>query len=942
MLALAWPLPHLVLAGLDWRHWMLVRGDANAHQSGTWPAMILVLVVSAMAGIFVAVRRRGRNPALGLPLAAVALVLNAVALAAMLLHGSALIPASFQGWMLPPERLFFEHFSLLMPLALLAGFAAVESATANRAVWFAVPFLALGTAAAIAWVGFRFSVRFPFPALLAVAGFIGFAVLACGGLLSLVRGIYARCRASSPRALAGFSFLIAVGAPLGGLLLNRVMPFPFSFQTVPIYALTLLNGALLTLPFFGRPALARTVWLAQCGLFPFTLYFFLVFVAFLPLTPLALIVFGGGLLMLAPLALFGLHLGRIADGFRLERRSGSRLAIGALGAAALVAWPVAGIGLALADRARIHAALDYLFHPDLREDGQQPPDSVGTGRVLVELARYKSGIWLPYLSDAYGALVFDGLVLPASRIEKLHRFFLGTDLPESKSLDSFIPLGPSGRRPTVEEAATVRLVPPDNRARLATVTASDTLRGPIGTRVVRIELSNLEGRGPAEYRGTLSVPPSAAVTGFWLHIGDQRVPGQLFEKKAALWVYQRITSSPEIRDPAILRYSGPNSLELQVFPVPEGGNRTVEVEFTAPAGALAELRIDGRMVGADPAPPAAVLTEAGAVRLPPDLGPAPYARAPYLQIVVDGSRGSPFRDAAMLDRAVAEAVAANPDCTRFRLMTSGVTSVDVTREARPIAEAASAVRATLGAADRNPGGFDLSLALRTLLWRRHHEALEAARAGANDALLSHPRIVVFSEAADLDPGDLAPFRSLFPELARISIQHANGDVASIDLGGEAAPAVRLARRGGAFAVLAEPGGFGFLRGEPAAGAIEVWDGREKAWRVIGEVPPLPAEGRYSAAMGALRFDLDRRLEPWRARDSLDRAVARSQETGTLTPSSAYVVMESHAQWELLKRADSKTRGAHESLQMAATPEPGTVMLVGAAAVWLACLRRREA
>jgi hypothetical protein len=942
MLALAWPVPHLALAWLDWRHWMLVRGDANAQQSGTWPAMIALLIVSAVAGVIVAVRRRRQESALSLPMAAGALVLSAIALAAMIMHGTALIPDSFQGWMLPPQRVIFEHFSLLMPLALLAGFVAVESTTANRVVWFAVPFVAFGAAAAIAWVGFRFAFRFNLPVPLAVAGFIGFAVLSCGGLLSLVLGIYSRCRASSPRALAAFSFLIAVCAPVAGLLLNRVMPFPYSFQTVPIYALAVVNGVWLTLPFFGRPVLARTLWLAQCALFPFTLYFFLVFVAFLPLTPLALLVFGGGLLMLAPLALFGLHLGRIADGFRLEWRGGNRLAIGALGVAALVAWPVAGIGLALADRARIHTALDYLFHPDLRADGQRPPDSGATARVLVELARFKSGIWLPYLSDAYGALVFDGLVLPAARIEKLHRFFTGTDLPASKPLDSLIPVGPVGRSPSVEEAETVRLVPPDSGARLASVTAADSTHGAIQTRVVRVDVSNPSGGGPTEYRGTFDVPPSAAVTGFWLHIGDQRVPGQLFEKKAALWVYQRITSSPEIRDPAILRYTGPNRLELQVFPVPAGGNRTVEVEFTAPAGALSELRLDGGTVAADPAPAAAALTDSGAVRIPSELGPSPHARQPYLQIVVDCSRGSPFRDAGVLERAVAAAVAANPDCGRFRLMAAGVTCVDVTREARPVVEAVSAVRETLSVAERNPGGFDLSLALRTVFWRRHHEALEAARAGAMDGLLAAPRIVVFSETTGLDVSDLDPFRSLFPDVAQISIRRGSGEVTAVELAGDAARGVRLARRGGAYAVLAEPGGFGFLRGEPAQGSLEVWDARGKSWRTIPGVQPVAEDMPYGAAMSALRFDLDRRLEPWRSRDSLDRAVARSQEAGTLTPSSAYVVMESHAQWELVKRAEAKARGAHESLQMAATPEPGTVMLLGAGAVWLACLRRRRA
>ena len=56
-------------------------------------------------------------------------------------------------------------------------------------------------------------------------------------------------------------------APLGGLLLNRKIPFPCDFQSPGVYVLTVLNGLVLLLPSSRSPNRAALLWLARSGLF---------------------------------------------------------------------------------------------------------------------------------------------------------------------------------------------------------------------------------------------------------------------------------------------------------------------------------------------------------------------------------------------------------------------------------------------------------------------------------------------------------------------------------------------------------------------------------------------------------------------------------------------------------------------------------------------------
>jgi len=59
------------------------------------------------------------------------------------------------------------------------------------------------------------------------------------------------------------------------------------------------------------------------------------------------------------------------------------------------------------------------------------------------------------------------------------------------------------------------------------------------------------------------------------------IPGQIFEKRAAMWVYHMIRDFTR-RDPGILTYRSPTQVNLNVYPFTKDQERVAEIEFQFP------------------------------------------------------------------------------------------------------------------------------------------------------------------------------------------------------------------------------------------------------------------------------------------------------------------------------------------------------------------------
>lgn len=74
------------------------------------------------------------------------------------------------------------------------------------------------------------------------------------------------------------------------------------------------------------------------------------------------------------------------------------------------------------------------------------------------------------------------------------------------------------------------------------------------------------------------LPLDAAVSDFTLWVDGQPVKGELLDADRARQTYESIVR--ELRDPALLEYLGRGAFQLKVFPIPPGGERRVELQYS--------------------------------------------------------------------------------------------------------------------------------------------------------------------------------------------------------------------------------------------------------------------------------------------------------------------------------------------------------------------------
>lgn len=74
------------------------------------------------------------------------------------------------------------------------------------------------------------------------------------------------------------------------------------------------------------------------------------------------------------------------------------------------------------------------------------------------------------------------------------------------------------------------------------------------------------------------IPVGATVTDFTLWIDGQPQAGQVLNAEQARQAYNEIVR--ELRDPALLEYTGSGAVKIQIFPIPAGGERRIELKYS--------------------------------------------------------------------------------------------------------------------------------------------------------------------------------------------------------------------------------------------------------------------------------------------------------------------------------------------------------------------------
>ncbi|HMO03942.1 MAG TPA: MSEP-CTERM sorting domain-containing protein [Kiritimatiellia bacterium] len=913
LLLLLCTLPYVALLGLHLHAFDLVRGELDAEGRGAHVTVFallggLILVSSALGGW---IWRTGRR--VNVPVALLLFGAGFGYLWIFMLLAEDLVPRSVGAWMLSIDELGYNHLSLVAPslfyaLVLLAGtpVAAMgkRDAVFSASVVIAIPLFWAVIAQAI----FAINWDVDLPAwLLAFMMFMMTAMM----LLAFLRMLL-----HLHRWLGGMAILPVLAGlvfPLAGLALNAAIPFPSDLQDPRVYLFTAINGLALCLPAF-TPAWIVPVWFLRVALFPFTIYFFILFLPFLPLSIPAMIVMGAGFLILAPTLLFVVQAQRIVSegmAIALARGFWRTFALLLLGLAIV---PAGYLGRAWWHRHALEQAINAVYAPDFAV-ADPGIDTRSALAALERLRAMKEGIYTPLLSEIYDTVVFGGMVLPDHKIEEMQRRF-GVDPklepPRSRTFEFFNFTGSRNRRANWSQ---VRPVPRD--VVLADVAVQATTNATLVESEVVVTMTN-RGERDAEYLAAIRVPEGVAVSGYWLDVEGERVEGRIFDRKTALWVFHMIRDRTR-RDPGMIHYVNNDTLELRVFPFASAQTRTCAIRFLYPRGLSATVTIGSRDVPLGEGEGTGVVAAGAGLLVPPDHGMPVTVRTPYLHLLVDASAAA-IDVLPTVEARIAELLERAPEVKHLRIDLVNHATRPVSATILDRANWRDAWRAAL-AKTKPSGGFWPQRAI-------NHTVFTHAR--SDERLATVPAIVVIgAKPATWDEHALLPEHA--PDIT----------VAAIDAATPPMPAPTVVlRRGDAMAWMDHArGGWMVLPGE---GDVEVYDPVAAAWTPVKIDVRLLPDSRYAQWAGLRAMEHAMASRPAGAEALRGRVLETSREHGLLSHHTAFIVVENSAQWKMLERKEKEALKANQALtfdefqETHVTPEPAVwlmLLLLAPLAVW---------
>jgi hypothetical protein len=942
LLLLVVAIPQSVLMAMNLHSFYLMAGEMNPDEFRTSLVLFACeLLLLFGTGAFAAKLLKSgasvpwkANWAIFLPHAG---YLVAISLA---INEGKIIPASVRQWIVPEGQFLFHQWVFVMPAVFYSVLALSCFPTRHGRTAEVVVSIAVAAGIPVLWYASMQVLRevnLPGMAIVVLAVLSGFICL--GAFLRLVTCVYVWADRGSQGAQFLLALVVGLAGPLGGLALNAKFPFPTDFQSPLIYVLAAVNGLLLMFPTTNHLLTDRIVWLCRCAMWPFTAYFFFVFLPFLPLAIPAMIFVGAGFLILVPVALMIVHTRAVLRTGAMEMRDGlGRWAVvWAIGAVSL--FPAGLTGLALADRVALHRAMDYVFTPNYRSQDAFDGSLWFTRRALEHLRDQKSAAYMPFLTEFYDQLVFGGLTLSIPKMQAMHETFFGFPMSFDQADGPFS----FRNRPRMAFGPVrTQAFPRDVKLTEMTTSTREEEGGTATTAVLNLENQSAM---QSEYVVRIQLPPGVVVSGYWLHVGVERVPGRIFEKKTALWVYQMIRDVTR-RDPGVLVYTGPDTLELRVFPFAGNEKRVTEIEFLTPPGMQGTVEIGERSIslsseGGSPAfvetASRLVLPEAAAASLPE------VRRRPYLHFIVDRSakgRLSPEETVNMIKQVAPTFSAASA----FRVTAANYEFSDVLDGMHSLDRVDDLSRVPESRWLEVRGGFLRERAIKRGLLRYVDEF---AASKQNDALFgSYPIFVVLSDyqAEFAEDGDLAWIARQVPDADGYYLANGNGGLTKVGFDGfppksegPAPRGVRIFRAGGQLAVTASEGSASVpLAKDADPQKIEVYDPEHRSFEPVTGVRALSKESRYARGVAAIEGAEKAIENPSIIQSRLPGIIKASRDSGVLVPSSAYIVVENSAQWKMLKAKEGQKLRGNKDLDFMESPEPSisvVALLAGLFIVW---------
>ncbi|PJZ71502.1 MSEP-CTERM sorting domain-containing protein [Leptospira perolatii] len=393
--------------------------------------------------------------------------------------------------------------------------------------------------------------------------------------------------------------LFCIIFPILGLLLNnqsKLLDLPgfrtnehiFGDYKHPLwYILAVLNGILIILPSPNDRKWRSALTFGRFLLVPYTLYFALVFLPYLPFAFFGLFLFGVGLLMFAPFVLAFFHTQVLSvdlSYFREKIGISNTVIFALISVSILPAFYYAKLRI---DRYILHSALEYLYEPDFR-DTKSPYFISSLEGILDHIQTIKEGNRFnflsgsnstPYLDSWYNRTVLDNLVLSDEKIETLYAAYSGKQPIRRKNSSCLA-------------ARCDSYLPPEDNAKLISVSAKTENFDHYYKSTIELTTKYGQGWAQGDYITQFTLADGAFISDYYLFIGSHKEQGILSERKSALWIYNQIRNFR--KDPGILHYVSPNRLELRVFPYSKGEIR--KTGFTILHSRPVNFSIDGKEI----------------------------------------------------------------------------------------------------------------------------------------------------------------------------------------------------------------------------------------------------------------------------------------------------------------------------------------------------------
>lgn len=380
----------------------------------------------------------------------------------------------------------------------------------------------------------------------------------------------------------GLTLLFALALPFGGLALNLSIPFPADFANLWPWLFSALTTIFLSLR-AKTPRGRLIVFFLRLTMAPFVFYFFILFVPFLPLSIPAILLCGAGFLILAPTILMRWYTMKVWALWMRLRGEYSRARLIVVASVALALLP----GFFFVDVELERQGVKELLAWHTGEDFSQPekpyPMSVWRAkRVVDNLNDFAMGAEVPFLSAYRTYRVYGGMYMTDQLREELNVRVNGKpsgletdDWARSRNSFGAYVFGASAGRRANRGSANNRLMrPPKTEEYTEEITAITN-----GEYFVVYHVKNTDG-WEREFVHDFTIPAGAWVVGMDLRMSDGSwKPARLSERKAAEWVYRKITE--QRRDPSLLTLDGPMHGRIKAFPIPYGG-RDVRVRFRVP------------------------------------------------------------------------------------------------------------------------------------------------------------------------------------------------------------------------------------------------------------------------------------------------------------------------------------------------------------------------